>query len=31
MGLIMMLIVFLMVSSLGGAIGAAMLRRKDRL
>jgi hypothetical protein len=25
------LIVFLMVSSLGGAIGAAMLRRKDRL
>jgi len=31
MGVIMMLIVFLMVSSLGGAIGAAMLHRKDRL
>jgi hypothetical protein len=30
MGVIMMLIVFLMVSSLGGAIGAAMLHRKDR-
>jgi hypothetical protein len=31
MGVIMMLIVFLMVSSLGGAIGAAMLHRKERL